>query len=87
MTYDQTLEKIHGFLRDHLLDADSGIQLDERAPLLDWGVLNSMNTARLLTFIREELGVQVPPAMITGKHFRDLRTITDLVLSLAPSAP
>jgi acyl carrier protein len=86
MTHDETLEKISGYVRDELLGAESGVQIDERTPLLEWGVLNSMNTARLLTFIRETLGVPVPPSMITGKHFRDLRTITDLVLSLTASA-
>ena len=29
-----------------------------------------MNTARLLAFIREELGVAVPPQNITGRYFK-----------------
>jgi acyl carrier protein len=41
-----------------------------------------MNTARLLTFLREELDVEVPPTHITGRHFRSLNAVTDLVLSL-----
>jgi len=86
MTHDETMAKIAGFVRDQLLGAESEVRIDESTRLLEWGVLNSMNTARLLTFIREELGVPVPPSMITGKHFRDLRTITDLVLSLTASA-
>jgi acyl carrier protein len=87
MTHDEILKRIAGFVRGQLLDGGSDVQIQDGSPLLEWGVLNSMNTARLLTFIREELGVPVPPTMITGKHFRDLGTITDLVQSLTKSAP
>jgi hypothetical protein len=46
-------------------------------------VLNSMNIARLLTFIRENLGVNVPPQHIVGANFRDLDSVTNLTVSLA----
>nr|WP_155073924.1 acyl carrier protein [Streptomyces taklimakanensis] len=64
---------------------DSGVtDLEPDTPLLEWGVLTSMNTSLLLNYIRTELKVTVPPAYITGKHFRDLRAITDMVRELSP---
>ncbi|MGK5533263.1 phosphopantetheine-binding protein, partial [Streptomyces sp. URMC 129] len=59
--------------------------VDADTPLLEWGILNSMNTAKLLTFVREELGVEVPVTRITGRDFGSLRAITDLVHSLGPT--
>ena len=81
----EVLDRLTDYVRRELLGIGApggGVQLAGDTPLLQWGVLNSMNTARLLTFIREELGVTVPPASITGRHFRDLNSISSLVLSL-----
>lgn len=82
---EEVLSRIADYVREELLGGDSdaaGGDLTPDSPLLEWGVLNSMNTARLLTFLREELNVVVPPTHITGRYFRDLNSVTDLVLSL-----
>jgi acyl carrier protein len=44
-----------------------------------------MNTTRLLVFLRQEFNVAVPPVHITGRHFKDLDSIADLVLTLTPN--
>ncbi|BCJ72020.1 acyl carrier protein [Catellatospora bangladeshensis] len=82
---DEIQARVTSFIVDHLLGSESAGELDADSPLLEWGVLNSMNTARLLTFIREELHVSVPPTAITGRHFRSINTITSLVRSLLPT--
>ncbi len=81
---EDVLTRISDYVRRELLHAEDGDTSDlaPDSPLLEWGVLNSMNTARLLTFIRDELDVVVPPTHITGRHFRSLNAVTDLVLSL-----
>ena len=78
---DSVLQALTDYVRRDLL-GDEGGDLAPDSPLLEWGVLNSMNTARLLTYLREEMNVFVPPTHITGRHFRDLNSVTDLVLSL-----
>lgn len=85
VAHDEVLDRLTDWVRRELLGADSeeSAELTPDAPLLQWGVLNSMNTARLLAFIREELGVAVPPQNITGRYFKSLSTINELVLSLA----
>jgi peptidyl carrier protein len=54
--------------------------------LLEWGVLDSVRTARLLAHIRSEYGLRVPPRHMTEEHFRTVETITDLILSLRAQA-
>ncbi len=83
MTRDAVYEVLASYVADTFLGEDmDGLEPD--TPLLEWGILNSMNTAKLLTFVRESLGVEVPVTHITGTHFRTLDTITDLVHSLGP---
>jgi peptidyl carrier protein len=67
------------FIRERFLDDDPASDLNERTPLLEWGVLNSMNTAQLLGFIREELGYDVPPASVNARNFRNVGAITAML--------
>lgn len=70
------------FIRKSFLDGDPRGELDETSPLLAWGVLNSLNTATLLSFLRDELNVYVPPARINHENFQDIRSISRLVNEL-----
>lgn len=85
-TGDGIFDRLVEFVRRELFGDEEAAEtgdLDATTPLLQLGILNSMNTARLLSFIRSELGVNVPPMYITGKHFQDLGAITALVLDLS----
>ena len=82
MTKDNIIEQVSDFVRQELLDGDPRGELDETTPLLEWGVLNSLNTVRLLTFIREELGVAVPPAEINAQNLKNVRAIAAMVVGL-----
>ncbi|MGC4852846.1 phosphopantetheine-binding protein [Micromonospora sp. DT4] len=83
---DEILGQLMVYVRHELIgdqgETVTGVDLRPDSPLLEWGVLNSLNTARLIAFVRAELDVDVPPSHITGRHFRSLDTITDLILSL-----
>jgi acyl carrier protein len=67
------------FIRERFLDDDPASDLNERTPLLEWGVLNSMNTTLLLGFIREELGYDVPPTSVNARNFRNVGAIVAMV--------
>jgi acyl carrier protein len=86
VTHDILYDQLAGYVRREFL-GDSTAPLDADSPLLEWGILNSMNTARLLTYIREEIGVTVPPTCITGTHFKNLGAVTALVRSLQVGTP
>jgi acyl carrier protein len=85
MQHDRVADELERYVRANFLDGDEDEGLSRTTPLLQWGVLNSMNTALLLTHIRDHLGVDVPPTELNGSNFRDLDSITDLVVGLAAS--
>ncbi|MDH2427297.1 phosphopantetheine-binding protein [Sphaerisporangium sp. TRM90804] len=74
---------ITAYVSVQFLDESELSELEQETPLLDWGVLNSMNTSMLLAYIRKEFGVTVPPAHITWRHFQSLKSITELVHDLS----
>jgi acyl carrier protein len=49
-------------------------------------VLNSIETARLVAYIRETFGVRLPPTAMTARNFRDLETIAGLVAGVPVAA-
>ncbi|MFG3252534.1 acyl carrier protein [Streptomyces sp. NPDC048172] len=82
MTLDEVTPRITDFIRESFLDGDPKGELTEVTPLLEWEVLNSMNSALLLNFLREELRVDVPLASINAANFRDVASISKLVSGL-----
>ena len=79
MTQTEISARLLDFVRERLLDDDPTRDLDERTPLLDWGVLNSMNTALLLGFIRDELGYDVPPVTVNARNFASVAAIASML--------
>ena len=75
-------DRILAFVRDELATTTEREGLTGTTPLLDAGILDSLRTARLIAWLRDDLGVRVPPLAMTGKNFRDIDRITDLVASL-----
>jgi acyl carrier protein len=82
---DTLVHELSRFVADAFLNGDRDA-LTPEAPLLEWGVLTSMNTAHLLTHIRERYGVDVPPQAITATHLRDIASISALVRDLRANA-
>lgn len=79
---DNVSERIEHFVRQRFLDDSEDLTLTTTSPLLQWGILTSMNTAILLTFIRDDFEVSVPPMAITAGNFRDLESISAMVRNL-----
>lgn len=86
LTRDAVLQNLTDYVRNAFLDGDPQAELDAKTPLLQWGVLTSMNTALLLTHVRTQLGVTVPPDKLTGTNFSDLDSISRMVAGLATTA-
>ncbi|MFA1550267.1 hypothetical protein [Actinomadura chokoriensis] len=79
--YENVLAGLTGFIEERVLGSSDG-ELDATTPLLEWGILTSMNMARMVTFILDEFHLYIPPDRIVGANFKNLDTITRLVLSL-----
>lgn len=82
----QLAVELTGYIRDRFMQGDDDVALTDESPLLEWGVLSSLNTVILLTHIRETYGVDVPPTAITASHLRNTRSIAALVADLADHA-
>lgn len=82
MTLDEVTPRITAFISESFLDGDPKGELTESTPLLEWEVLNSMNSALLLNFLREQLRVDVPLSSINAANFRDIASISKLVSGL-----
>lgn len=79
MTNPEISARLTAFLRDEVLRGDPENELNESTPLLAWGILNSLNTVRLLAFIREEFQVLVPAAEVNANNLADVRAIAAMV--------
>ena len=79
---EKVMSVLMDYIQDRLLDGDQSVGLTTETPLLEWGILNSIETARLVSHIRHEFGVRVPPSHMVSKHFGSVESIADLVGSL-----
>lgn len=79
MPEDQLISDLLMFIRTHFLNGDTTGGLTDETPLLAWGVLDSFKTARLLSFIEDELGTQIPPAQLYAANFQNIRSIAAMI--------
>jgi acyl carrier protein len=85
-TTDEIAYRLVAFIRENLVPDDADLEVDETTPLLLSGLLDSLRTARLLNFIRREIGVSIPAAKLDPENFADVATIVAMVRELE-SAP
>ena len=62
-----------------LEDDDEG--LNGQTPLLQWGILNSMEMTRLLGFIDQQFQIRIAPSDISPARFKNIDEIAAFVVS------
>ncbi|MEW9551923.1 acyl carrier protein [Nonomuraea sp. NPDC050783] len=77
-----TTQRLIAFIQDNLVQDGDDIEIDETTPLLVSGLLDSLRTARLLNFLRRDLGVAIPAAKLDPGNFRDVAAIVAMVEEL-----
>ncbi|MFC4114363.1 acyl carrier protein [Nonomuraea zeae] len=82
MTDIEITRRLIGFIQENLVLDGDDIKVDETTPLLVSGLLDSLRTARLLNFLRRDIGVPVPAAKLDPENFRDVATIVAMVREL-----
>ena len=70
----------------HTIMGDPKAEVEASTPLLELGILNSLNIAKLMTYLRLNHGVTVPPEEIVGVNFKSLDAVTDMVERLLDAA-
>ena len=76
----EVLEQLKNYITKQVLDGKN-IGLDETTPLLEWGVINSLEIVRLLTFSRTQFNVDIPNNQMIAENFMNLSVITDMVMA------
>jgi acyl carrier protein len=83
MTKAQLLADLTRYIAEEILEGDAE-DLEPSTPLLELGVLNSLETARMMAFIQKQYGIIVPPEAMRVENLQTLSAITDLVFGLQP---
>ncbi|MBB4918281.1 acyl carrier protein [Streptosporangium saharense] len=81
MNGSEVSDVLRKYLQERILDT-SDVEIEPETPLLEWGILNSLTTTRLVGFIREQYGIEIPMEEMVGGNFKDLRSISALVVRL-----
>ena len=84
--HTEVLAQLKGFFVSTLLKEEQARSLMPDTSLRELGALNSLGMARLVAFIRDGLGVEIPLRELTSGNFRTLNQITHLVLSVRATA-
>lgn len=75
------LQVLTTYIAQEVLEGnDVGLRSD--TPLLEIGVLNSLEVMRLVSFIERRFAVLVPPEKIQASELRDLSAISQMVTDL-----
>lgn len=80
------VEQLKNYIaRDVLGGKDIG--LDEKTPLLAWGIINSLEMVKLLRFIHQRFSVDIPADKLIADSFTDIVSIANLVQEHMPARP
>lgn len=71
------------FVARELLDGDAR-DLDERTPLLELGIIDSLTIVSLLSFLEERFGARIAPERVRPEHFVNIAAIAALAERAAP---
>lgn len=80
MSSAEILESLKRYVAREILDGkDMG--LSPETPLLEWGILNSIEIGRLIAYLQERFHVTIPDDQIAPQHFVNLKAVAALVAS------
>ena len=82
MNKSEVLQELKNYVSHEILDGKD-IGLGDSTPLLEWGIINSMEIARMVSFIEDRFQVGIPEDKISPEYFMSLSAISDLVTELS----
>ena len=68
------------YIREELMNGSSG-ELDESENLLAAGIIDSLGILRLVSFVEEKFGIEVPDEDVTIDNFQSVKSMSDYVAS------
>jgi acyl carrier protein len=79
MQQTTVIEQLKKYIAQDVLGGKD-IGLDETTPLLEWGIINSLEMVRLLSFIRKQFAIDIPTDKLVADHFTSVKSIAELIL-------
>jgi acyl carrier protein len=70
--------KLSDFIKQEILHGRSAA-LDEEQDLLNAGIIDSLGILRLVSFIEEQFGVQVPDEDVVFENFQSIRAMSNYI--------
>lgn len=68
------------YIREELMNGSSS-ELDETENLLAAGIIDSLGILRLVSFVEEKFGIEVPDEDVTIDNFQSVKSMSDYVAS------
>jgi acyl carrier protein len=78
---DEILTELRDYISREILEGKD-IGLDASTPLLEYGIINSLEITRLITFIHQRFEVKIVPNRVMATHFKSLASLSALVVGL-----
>ena len=72
---------VKSFILDEFLQGENPDELTDTTPLVSGGILDSLATLRLVTFVDETFGIQLEAHELTAEHLETLDKISALIAS------
>jgi acyl carrier protein len=76
---DSTMNSIKGFILQEFLPGEDPATLTPTTPLMSSGILDSLATLKLITFLEDEFNIEVHAQEADQEHFNTLQAICSLV--------
>lgn len=86
MNQPQLLASLTRYIAEEILEGDAEDLLPS-TPLLELGILNSLETARMMRFIEKQYGITVPADAMRVENLSTLSAIADMVYACAQAQP
>jgi len=86
MNQPQLLASLTRYIAEEILEGDAEDLLPS-TPLLELGILNSLETARMMRFIEKQYGITVPADAMRVENLSTLSAIADMVYACVQAQP
>ncbi len=80
-TMDKMNEEIRQYILSEFLPGERASNLKDDTPLRTSGILNSITTLRLVTFVEEHYGIEVEAHEASVENFDSISSIASLIMS------
>ncbi|NQY73238.1 MAG: acyl carrier protein [Candidatus Margulisbacteria bacterium] len=81
MELENVCNQLKDYISEDILEGKS-MGLTPTTPLLEWGIINSLEIVRLSNFVKTSMGVDIPSEKLVAENLETIETIGKMVLDL-----